>query len=269
MAYRHLADRFTDPLTWAILDNEELKGFVEGSMRRVVRKDILPKAADMERDGKVYHDLVDLMAKSDFFEISIPEKYGGLDLGNVGDCVLAYEIAYGDMSASLVPAITMSIFGRAVNIGGTEEQKKRILPKVASGELHGCFALTESGGSSFSDSIKTTARRKGERYVLNGEKIFTTEAERANYALVFARIDGTENGVGAFLVPNSRHSDGKGYAVSGKEDKAGLKASATCTISMQDVEVPQEDLLGLDFSGEQGLKTALKTLGWSRPVVAA
>ena len=263
-------ERALDPITWNILDRDIFEGLVEGSIRPIVRKEILPKREKMKAAKEVPDELVSLMAENHFFGMSIPTEYGGLGLGTTGDSLLIYELARGDMSASLIPLVTTSLFGRTVQVGGNDEQKKRILPGVASGQIFGCYGLTEPGGSSFPGSIKTTAIKIGDRYFLKGEKNFITEAQRAHMGAFVARIEGAPHpGYGVFLVPNSRFNPGNGYVVTKMEDKIGLKASATCALSMDDVEVPETDLLGLDFEGKKGMQVGLETLGWSRDTIAS
>ena len=274
MQERHVADSFVDPLIKAIISDADLWDLVISGIRPVVREVILPQAGQMAKAEHIFQDVRDAMKDAGFYGMSIPEQYGGLGKGETGDCLLIYEIGYGDLSVSLLPLVSTSLFGRCVQVGGTEEQKQRILPKVASGKIFGCYGLTESGGSSFRESIQTRAEKKGDVYVLNGQKIFITEAEEANMCVVIAKIDGTD-GIGAFLVPNFNHApegykNSNGYVcVSKEKGKPGIHASATCSISLENVEVPEEDLLGLDFEGKQGLGIAVKSLGYSRPTIAA
>ncbi len=275
MIERHVANDFIDPLVTSIIRDDNLWELVESGIRPIVRDCILPRAEEFAKNEEIPAEIYKLLGDSGFYGMSIPKEYDGLGYGTLGDCLVIFETGYGDMSTSLLPLVTTSLFGRAVQIGGTEEQKERILPKIASGELYGCYALTESGGSSFAESIRTRARKKGGRYVISGEKLFITNADYANLGVVFARIEGTENGIGAFLVPNKDrlpegYDNGNGYRVTGKlKGKPGLLASATCTISMDSAEVPEEDVLGLDFQGGKGHGVAVKTLGLSRPTIAA
>ena len=272
MQEKHVADDFIDPLVKDAIDNSDLWDLVLG-VRDIVREQILPRAVEMARQEHVSDDVDSLMRENGFFGVSIPSEYGGLGHGLLGDVLVVFETGYADLSASLLPVVNPGLFARAVQIGGTEEQKKFVLPRVVSGELFGCYGLTEPGGSSFRESIETKAVRKDGGYILNGQKVFITEADRANVCVVFACIEGSK-GVGAFLVPNRDRPSGyrkdNGYHVVGKEKgKPGIHASATCAISMDDVEVPERDVLGLDYDGRQGLGTAVKTLGWSRPLIAA
>jgi len=275
MQEKHVLDPVIDPIVKAILRDENLWGLVETGIRPIVRQVIIPRRSEMAQQEEVSDDIHRLLAEKGIYSVSIPEEYGGMGLGERGDTLSIFEIGYGCVSTSLLPLVNNSLFARALQVGGTEEQKKRFLPQVARGELFGCYALTESEGSSFPGSILANARRKGDHYVLRGEKIFITEAQRANIAVVFARIDGERDRVAGFLVPHTDkppegYAPGNGYKVTRKErGKPGIWASATCAIQLDDVVVPQEDVLGADFEGERGRAYANKTLGWSRPNIAA
>lgn len=275
MQERHVADAFVDPIVKTIIADEVLWDLVETGIRPVVREVILPKADLMAQAGDIFPDVRASIKDAGFYGMSVPEQYGGIGKGEIGDCILIYEIGYGDLSTSLLPLVSTSLFGRCIQVGGTQEQKERILPKVASGEIFGCYGLTEPGGSSFRESIQTVAKKKGDVYVLNGQKVFITEAEKANMCVVIAKIDGTDGGIGAFLVPNlhqppNGYEHGNGYvSISKEQGKPGIHASATCSISLENVEVPVENLLGLDIQGKKGLGIAVKSLGYSRPTIAA
>jgi len=272
---RYLADRFIDPVFNASIEDDTLKELISIT-RRFSREKVLPKAEEMEKKKQIDDDLVEEMRRLEIFGYSIPAEYGGQGLGIIGDCLSIFEIAYGDMSTSLVPLVTNSLFAKAVMIGGNKKQKEDILPKVVAGELLGCYALTDPGGSSFSRDMETNLKKKGDMYILKGNKRFISEADKADLAVVFARLEDYDDKFVGILVPN-KHSDKtqgfynikKGYEVIKKENKPGIHASATCEIVMEDMEIPPENILGYDFDGEKGYAIAMQTLGYSRPTIAA
>ncbi len=274
MQEKHVADSFLMPVVKSALADDELFTLFEGVLD-FSRKEILPKAEEMETAGTIPDALVDSMAKTGLFSAGIPTKYSGEGLGITGSSIVALATAYGDLSASLVPIATASLFGKAIELGGNDEQKKEFLPLIANGKRFGAYGLTESTGSSYSNKMKrTTVRKEQNGWVLNGEKVFITEAERATHCVVYAR-DVTKGSpkkgeILAFIVPNINSNDGTGYKVTKKERKAGILASATCVITMDDVSLSDGTLLGLGTPLENnGYANAIKTLGNSRPTIAA
>ncbi len=255
----------------------------EPAVKEFTMERVFPMGRQMEKDEKVPDDLVREMARLGLFGLSIPVEYGGSGFGVTGASLVALYLAYGDMGASLVPIATESLAGGAIIAGGDEEQKKYFLRGIASGELFGSFGLTEDVGSSFSGHMKTSAIKRGDRWVINPNgsvsKKFITEADRADFCVVYAKDatkgSDTEGQIVAFIVPNAGKADnvllGKsssGYRVIGKENKMGLRNSATCELSVEDVEVPEEWLLGIK-NGRPAAENAWRTLEYSRPTIAA
>jgi acyl-CoA dehydrogenase len=192
----------------------------------------------------------------------IPEEYGGGGAGYLDGCLIEEELAWGCSGIQT----TLGCNGLAtapVVIGGSEEVKREYLGRLSEAPLLASFCLTEPDAGSDVASMRTTAVRRGDRYVINGSKCFITNGGYANWYTVYAKTDkeAGQRGISAFVVPRDA-----GVAVDKKEDKLGQRASNTATISFNDVEVPAENLLGEE---NHGFKLAMMTLDRTRPGVAA
>jgi acyl-CoA dehydrogenase len=235
------------------------------TVRRFVAERLRPLEAKVSEDDAVPEDVIAEMRELGLFGLSIPEEYGGLDLSMEDECLVAIEL--GRTS----PAFR-SVFGTNVGIGsqglvmfGTEEQKRRWLPGVASGELVTSFALTEPEAGSDSAAVQTRATRYGDGYVLNGMKRFITNANKASLFTVMARTDPEKKGaagVSAFVVPR----DLPGLSVGRPEKKMGQQGAHICDVIFEDVRVPAENRLGAE--GE-GFKVAMQVLDRGRLHISA
>jgi acyl-CoA dehydrogenase len=236
------------------------------SVRRFVQTDLVPLEARVAEEDRVPPDIVQQMRDLGLFGISIPEEYGGLGLTMEEEVYVAFEL--GGTS----PAFR-SVFGTNVGIGsqgllmdGTPEQKARYLPKLASGEIISSFALTEPEAGSDAGSLRTSARREGDSYVLNGTKRFITNAPSAGLFTVYARTDANTadgSGVSAFLV----EANTPGLSVGKPEKKMGQQGSHVSDVIFDDCRVPADALLGGEEG--QGFKTAIKVLDRGRLHMAA
>ncbi len=189
----------------------------------------------------------------------VPDRYGGAELGSVCYSLAMTEVAKGCASTSVTMAVT-NLVADAINAFGAEAQKQRYIPKLAAAEmLAGSFALSEAGSGSDAAALKTTAVRRGDRYVLNGSKSWITSGDRSGVLLVMAKTDPEKGarGISAFLVEPSM----KGFSVGRHEEKMGLRASSTVTITLEDVEVPVENRLGEEGIG---FKVAMRALDGGR-----
>ena len=224
---------------------------------------IAPVAAEYDQKAEFPWPIVKEMAKMDFFRLWIPEEYEGMD-GGVTDLVLVTE-EFSKACGGIALALAGSALGTfPILIAGNEEQKKKYLPALASGEALAAFCLTEPEAGSDAGAIQTTARLEGDFYVLNGTKHFITNGGVAKYYTVIASTNparGTR-GASAFVVEEGT----EGLSFGKKEDKLGIRASATCEVVFQDCKIPKENLLGREG---QGFSVAMKTLDKSRPGVAA
>ncbi len=224
---------------------------------------IAPVAAEYDEKAEFPWPIIKEMARMDFFRLFIPEEYDGMGAG-VLDLTLVTE-QFSRACAGIALALAGSSLGTfPILIAGNDEQKKRFLPELASGEALGAFCLTEPEAGSDAGAIQTSAKRVGDHYILNGTKHFITNGGVAKYYTVIANTDPSRGsrGASAFVVEDGM----EGLVYGKKEDKMGIRASATCEVVFQDCKVPKENLLGREG---QGFMIAMKTLDKSRPGVAA
>jgi len=242
---------------------EEHKMLVEMA-RDFADNEITPIAAELDESESFPRALVNQMAELGLMGIPIPEELGGAGMDTVAYAAAVMEIARADASVAITMAAHTSLGTSPILIAGTDEQKQKYIPPLASGEMIGAFGLTEPEAGSDAGATKTTAVKKGDEYVINGGKIFITNAGEAGIINLTSRIieDGEDLGVGAFIVP----TDTSGMRLGPKEKKMGWRASDTRQIFFEDMVVPAVNMLG---TPGKGFKTFLKTLTGGRISVAA
>jgi alkylation response protein AidB-like acyl-CoA dehydrogenase len=221
---------------------EEARAQIVAMVRDFVQKDVLPKVSEYD-EGDIYpQDLVDQMSEMGLFGITIPEDYGGLGLDYTTFAMIFEEIAKGWMSLA-GPIGTHSILSYVLNHHGLEDQKRRYLPLLASGELRGGLALTEANAGSDVAAMQTTAVRDGEEYVINGSKLFITNGRYGNVFLLLAKTDRDakppHKGISAFIAEK-----GPGFNVGRDLTKLGYRGVETCELTFEDFRVPAENLVG-------------------------
>jgi alkylation response protein AidB-like acyl-CoA dehydrogenase len=236
--------------------------FVE-QVRRMVSEKVAPRAADIDKKGEFPWDLKQIFQDMGLMGLSVPEEYGGFYRGHIYVCLAVEEIARACVSSSLIVQV-QSLGWEPILIGGSEEQKKKYGPSIASGEKLAAFGLTEPGAGSDAAAMKTKAVRKGDKYLLNGSKCFISNGPIADVLTVFAMTDPSKGvkGISAFIV----EKEYKGYSVAKWESKMGIKGSPTGELLFEDVEVPAENLIGQEG---KGFVYAMLTLDTSRPVIAS
>ena len=232
-------------------------------VRRLTKEKIAPRAAAIDKEGKFPQDIYELFCENQLMGISFPEQYGGVGADFLTFCIAVEEIAVECLNSALIPGI-QELACTPLMIACSLEQKKKYLPKLASGEWLGSFCLTEPGAGSDAASMKTKAELKDDDYVINGSKCFISEADQAKVFTVFAKTDPGKGfkGISAFIV----EKDFPGISVGKHEDKMGSRGIAACEVIFEDCEVPKSNLLGNE--GE-GLKIAFQTLDKTRPLVGA
>ena len=242
--------------------NEDLLAIKEICIE-IGEKYILPIRAELDEENKFPREIMDVMAKSDLFTIYIPEEYGGTEMGSMALAVATEElsrycggvaVSYAANALGAMPIILM----------GSEEQKKKYLPQLASGEKLCAFALTESEAGSDAGGVKTRAIKDGDHYILNGTKQWITNGGEAQIYTVIALTDPERGarGASAFIVEEGT----PGFTYGKKEDKMGIRASATRELIFEDCRIPAENLISREG---YGFMVAMKTLDNSRPGVAA
>ena len=222
---------------------DEARAQIVNLVREFVRRDVLPVADRLDREDTVPHDLIDQMKDLGLFGITIPEEYGGLGLDYTTFAMIFEEISKGFMS--LTGAIgTHHILAYVLAHFGTEEQKRRFLPDLAAGRKRGGLALTEPEGGSDVANLKTTARKDGEEYVINGAKMFITNGRSGDTFCLLARTDRSADskhrGLSCFVVEKG----GPGFRVGRDLDKLGYRGLDTCELIFEDYRIPAENLVG-------------------------
>jgi alkylation response protein AidB-like acyl-CoA dehydrogenase len=235
------------------------------ALRQLVDKEIVPVANEWERTGRYPTEIVEHLKAMGLFGITTPEEYGGLALDLVSFTLVYEEIARGWMGiAGILGSHNLSCWMIARH--GTEEQKRRLLPKLASGEWRTGIGLTEPGAGTDLQGISTTARRDGDEYVVNGTKTWITNARHADVLPVLVKTDSTatppHKGMSLLLIDTAT----PGFEVSRDLGKLGYKGTESCEISLQDVRVPTADLLG--GAEGRGLQQALSGLEIGRLNIA-
>ncbi len=231
--------------------------------KQISREMVIPNRVKYDETEEYPLDIVETLAKSDFFALFVPEEYGGLG-GGCYDLVLALEqIGYG--CVGIATAYAASALGAyPIIVGGSEEMKQKYLPKVATGEQRAAFGLTESNAGSDAGGIQTTAVLDGDEWVLNGTKQWITNGGQAHLYTIIAITDPHKGARGAsmFVV----EADDPGFSCGPKEKKMGIRCSATTELIMKDCRIPKDRMIGRRGTG---FITVMKTLDKSRPGIAS
>ncbi|RKZ05628.1 acyl-CoA dehydrogenase [bacterium] len=233
--------------------------------RRFTEEKIIPIAAEIDVEGRFPEDNMRALGEMGFLGVMVPEEYGGAGMDTVSYALVIEEIARGCGSHALGVAAHNSLGCMPLLWFGSEEQKKKYLPRAASGEMFVSYGLTEPGAGSDAGGTKTTAVLDGDQWVINGSKSWITNANYAGLFVLTALTDpekGTRGGITAFLVER----DTPGFSVGKKEDKLGMRGSDTAQLLMEDVRVPKDAMLG-DLG--QGFKQFMKVLDGGRISIAA
>jgi alkylation response protein AidB-like acyl-CoA dehydrogenase len=236
---------------------------VRDLVRTIARERIAPLAAQTDESEAYPAEQLRLLSEQGLMGLYIPEAYGGAGLGALAFCLAVEEIAWACASTAVIYLVQYAA-GYPLVSHGTEEQKRRYLPRLAAGEITTALSISEPGAGSDAASMTTTAVRKGDRYVLNGTKMWVTNGSHASVLTLFATVDRGRGhkGVTAFLVEPTF----PGFAFGKLERKMGIRGSPTVALHLCDCEVPVDNRLGEEG---QGFRVALGALDRSRPAVGA
>lgn len=232
---------------------------------RFVEERLIPLEAEVSESDQVPAAVVNDMRELGLFGLSIPERYGGLGLSVEEEVRIIFELGHTSPAFRSVFGTNTGIGSQGIVMDGTDEQKRKYLPKLASGEIIGSFALTEPDSGSDAASLRTTAKMDGNEYVLNGTKRFITNAPSAGLFTVMARTDPEKkgaSGISAFLV----EADSPGLKLGPPDKKMGQQGAHVCDVIFEDCRIPADSVIG-GVEG-QGFKTAMKVLDRGRLTIS-
>jgi len=233
--------------------------------RDFAERELAPAAARLDRERAFPAEAMRKMAEIGYLGMVVPEEFGGTALGNLALAVVLEELNRACASTGVTLSVHNSLVASPIVRFGTEDQKGRYLPRLSRGEIFGAYALTEPNAGSDAGSLRTRAEKKGDRWILNGTKIWITSGDAAGLVIVYARTDpegGRGRGISAFLV----ESGFSGFRVGTKEHKMGIRASSTVELLFENCEVPEGNLLGEE---NEGFKVAMDTLDGGRIGIGA
>jgi alkylation response protein AidB-like acyl-CoA dehydrogenase len=242
----------------------EEQSLIRDMAKAFAKGKLLPNSAQWDKESCFPTDAIREMGELGFLGMLLPEEWGGSHTGHVAYAMALEEVAAGDAACSTIMSVHNSVGCMPIFKFGTDEQKQRFLPKMASGEWLGAFALTEPHAGSDASSLKVRAKKDGDHYVLSGTKQFVTSGKNAKILIAFAVTDPAagKKGISAFIIP----TDTPGYIVARVEDKMGQHASDTCQIVFEDMRLHESLRLGAE--GE-GYKIALSGLEGGRVGIAS
>ena len=237
---------------------------LQKSVRAFVDEQLLPQADTIEKDDRISRPLIDAMAGMGLFGIGFREEVGGQGFGKLGYCVAVEQLARANASLWNVIGASSGLCGTAIDIGGPDELRSRYLPDLLTAKRLGAYGLSEPGAGSDAGGLRTTARRDGDSYVIDGAKTFITNAPIADVFTIFATLDRAagSKAITAFVVDR----DTPGLEIGPNDEKMGLHGSTTAQLFFHDLRVPVAQRLGADGDG---FKIALRTLDLGRLGLAA
>jgi len=242
------------------LDKETFNQLL-ASIEKFVANELIPMEKKVSDDDAVPPAIIEQMKEMGLFGLSIPEEYGGIGLSVEEEVHVIQKLGYASPAFRSVIGTNVGIGSQGILIDGTEEQKQRYLPRMASGKLVGSFALTEPDAGSDAGSVRTTARLEGDHYVVNGTKRYITNANRAGVFTLMARtgtVDEGSRGVTAFLMD----ADLPGIELGVLNEKMGQRGAHICDVIMKDVKIPKDAIIG--GVPNKGFITAMKVLDRGR-----
>ncbi len=244
------------------LTEEQLS--VQKMVREFVAKEITPNAKQWDLEEYFPMDLWRKMGDLGIVGTSIPEEYDGVGMDYISHAIVAEELGYGCSSMRGSYSVNISLVAKTILKWGTEEQKKKYVAGIATGEMFGCYGLTEPDSGSDAASMKSVAEKDGDYYIINGNKMWITHADQADVSIVFAKTDKEKGarGITAFLVDKGT----PGFTPQPIHEKIGLRSQDTGEIIMENVRIPKENMLGPEG---KGFAVAMSALDNARYTVAA
>ena len=245
-------------------DLGETVELLRDTVRSFSADEIAPRAASIEQNNDFPSDLWMKLGGIGVLGITVEEDYGGAGMGYLEHVVALEEISRASAAVGLSYSAHSNLCVNQIRLNGNEEQKKTFLPKLISGENVGALAMSETEAGSDVVGMKTTAKKKGDRFILNGSKMWITNGPNADTLVVYAKTDpgADKNGITAFIVQKGM----KGFSTSPKLDKMGMRGSNTCELIFDNCEVPETNVLG---SLNEGVKVLMSGLDYERAVLAA
>ena len=245
-------------------DLGETADMIRETVANFAQNEIAPRAAEIDRTDTFPRDLMPKMGALGLLGITVEEDWGGTGLGYLEHCVAMEEISRASASVGLSYGAHSNLCVNQLRRWGNEDQKTRYLPKLISGEHFGALAMSEPGAGSDVVSMRLRANKKGDRYVLNGTKMWITNAPHADTLVVYAKTepDAGPRGISAFLI----EKDFKGFSVAQKLDKLGMRGSETGELVFEDCEVPEENIMG---PLNEGVRVLMSGLDYERAVLSA
>ncbi len=231
--------------------------------RRIAEEKVVPVRAELDENQQFPWEIMKHCAQAGLFGVSIPEVYGGMGGGSFENCIVVEELSKACLGVSVSYAASL-LGAYPILLGGSEEQKKKYLSQIASGEKLAAFGLTEANAGSDAQSIRTEAKRDGDHYILNGTKQWITNGGEAEIYTVVAMTDRSKGGRGATAFILEKGIDG--FTFGKKENKLGIRASATRELVFQDCKVPKENVIGREGLG---FILTMRTFDRTRPGIGA
>src|ERR1700682_430860 len=252
--------------SWQGLDFDlgETADMLRNSVRAFSDDHIAPRAEEIDRSNQFPRDLWPRFGELGLLGITVEEEYGGAGFGYLEHCVAMEEVSRGSASVGLSYGAHSNLAVNQLRRHGNDAKKKKSLPKLISGEHVGALAMSETEAGSDVVGMRTRADKRGERYVLNGSKMWITNGPSADTLIVYAKTDPAAGprGISAFIIEKGM----KGFSTAQKLDKLGMRGSDTCELVFQDCEVPEENVVG---KAGEGVKILMSGLDYERAVLAA